>query len=59
MVGDSFLVVFDLGFFDFFEAAGVTFRSILGSFWEAAAPCGHLSGPLGAGVIENYNFCEK
>jgi len=59
MVGNSFLVVSDLGFFDAFEAAGVTFYSILGSFWGAVAPCGHLSGPLGAGVAEKSKFYEK
>jgi len=56
---NSFWVGFDLGFVDGFEAAGVTFCSILGSIWEAVAPCGHLSGPLGTGVTENSNFCEK
>ena len=50
---------FRLRFFDVFEAAGVTFWSILGSFWEAVAPCGHLPGPSGARVTEIAKFCEK
>jgi hypothetical protein len=34
--------------FDVFEAVGVTFWSILASFWEAGAPCGHLPGSSGS-----------
>jgi len=34
--------------FDVFEAAGVTFWSILASFWEPEAPCSHLPSPSGA-----------
>ena len=56
---NSFLMDFDLRFFDVFEAVGVTFCTILGAFLEAVALCGHLSGPLGAGVTENNKFCAK
>ena len=51
-VVDGFLSAFFCGcrpgIVDIFEAAGVTFWSILGSFWQAVAPCGHLPGPSGA-----------
>ena len=64
-VGDAWHIFKELsgGFrsqiFDVFEATGVTFYSILGSFWDALAPFGHPSGPLGAGVTENSNFLRE
>ena len=45
--------------FDVFEAAGVPFWSILGTFWEPVAPCGHLPGPSGARVTEIRKLCEN
>ena len=63
-VVDSLSIVFAgtferSGFFDVFEAAEVTFWSILVSFWEAVAPWGHLLGPCGARVTESSKFYEK
>ena len=45
--------------FDVFEAGGVTFWTILGSFWEAVATCGHLPGPSGAAGTPISIFYEK
>ena len=45
--------------FDVFEATGVTFWSILASFWEPGAPCGHLPSPSGARVTQNRKLCEN
>ena len=63
MVVDGFANAFlgdvDFGFFDVFQPGWITFRSILGSFWEAVAPCSHLPGPFCARVTEIDKFCEK
>ena len=45
--------------FNVFEAAGVTFGSIVASFWEAVATYGHLPGPSGAEVTEISKLYEN